>query len=112
MDCIFCKIVKGEINSKIVYEDEKSLAFEDINPQAPVHILIVPKKHIGTLREMKEKDKSLIGHLLRVASRIALERGLGEGYRIVINDGEKAGQSIFHLHFHILGGRVMGWPPG
>ena len=112
MDCIFCKIVKKEINSKIVYEDEKSLAFEDINPQAPVHILIVPKKHIGALREMKEKDKSLIGHLLRVASRIALEKGLGEGYRIVINDGEKAGQSIFHLHFHLLGGRVMGWPPG
>ncbi len=112
MACIFCKIIKKEINSKIVYEDDLSLAFEDINPQAPVHILIVPKKHISALRDVKEEDSYLIGHLLRVASKIALEKNLGEGYRIVINDGKEAGQSIFHLHFHILGGRILGWPPG
>ncbi|MEN3044964.1 MAG: histidine triad nucleotide-binding protein [Candidatus Hydrothermales bacterium] len=112
MECLFCKIINKEINSKIVYEDEKCLAFEDINPQAPTHILIVPKKHIGSLREMNVEDENLIGHILYVISKIALERKLENGFRVVVNDGKEAGQSIFHLHFHLLGGRILGWPPG
>ncbi|MEN3045528.1 MAG: histidine triad nucleotide-binding protein [Candidatus Hydrothermales bacterium] len=112
MECIFCKIVNKEIESKIVYEDENCLAFEDINPQAPTHILVVPKKHISSLREISAGDKNLIGHILYVISRIALEKKLERGYRVVVNDGKDAGQSIFHLHFHLLGGRILGWPPG
>jgi len=112
MNCIFCKIIKKEIKSKIVYEDDKCVAFEDINPQAPSHILVVPKKHISAVRDADEKEKELLGHLLIIASKIALEKGLEKGYRIVVNDGEEAGQSVFHIHFHLLGGRKMGWPPG
>ena len=112
MECIFCKIINKEIESKIVYEDDKCVAFEDINPQAPVHILVVPKKHISALREVDDRDRELLGHVLKVASKIALEKGLEKGYRIVVNDGKEAGQTVFHIHFHLLGGREMGWPPG
>ncbi len=112
MECIFCKIINKEVESKIVYEDEKCVAFEDINPQAPCHILVVPKRHIPALRDAEEDDKELLGHILKVASKIALERGLEKGYRIVLNDGGEAGQAVFHMHFHLLGGRIMKWPPG
>ena len=112
MECIFCKIINKEIESKIVYEDDKCVAFEDINPQAPVHILVVPRKHISALREVDDEDRELLGHVLKVASKIALEKGLEKGYRIVVNDGKEAGQTVFHIHFHLLGGREMGWPPG
>uniref|UniRef100_A0A7C4JS61 Histidine triad nucleotide-binding protein n=1 Tax=Thermodesulfobacterium geofontis TaxID=1295609 RepID=A0A7C4JS61_9BACT len=113
MSCIFCKIVNKEIASNIVYEDEKVVAFHDINPQAPYHILVVPKKHISTLLEVTEEDKELIGHIYLVINKIAKELGFDErGYRVVVNCKEEAGQTIFHLHFHVLAGRVMGWPPG
>jgi histidine triad (HIT) family protein len=113
MSCIFCKIVNKEIASNIVYEDEKVVAFHDINPQAPYHILVVPKKHISTLLEVTEEDKELIGHIYLVINKIAKDLGFDErGYRVVVNCKEEAGQTIFHLHFHILAGRTMGWPPG
>lgn len=113
MDCIFCKILKREIPSKIVYEDEQCLAFEDINPQAPVHILVIPKKHISTALDMKEADRELIGHLVLVASRIAEQKDIARsGYRLVLNTNRDAGQTVFHIHLHLLGGRVMSWPPG
>ncbi len=113
MDCIFCKILKKEIPSKTVYEDELCMAFEDINPQTPVHILVIPKKHISTALDMSEADRELIGHLVLVASRIAREKNIAEsGYRIVLNTNRDAGQTVFHIHLHLLGGRVMSWPPG
>ena len=113
MNCIFCKIVNKEIASNIVYEDEKVVAFHDINPQAPYHILVVPKKHISTLLEVTEEDKELIGHIYLVINKIAKDLGFDErGYRVVVNCKEEAGQTIFHLHFHVLAGRTMGWPPG
>jgi len=113
MSCIFCKIVNKEIASNIVYEDEKVVAFHDINPQAPYHILVVPKKHISTLLEVTEEDKELIGHIYLVINKIAKDLGFDErGYRVVVNCKEEAGQTIFHLHFHVLAGRTMGWPPG
>jgi histidine triad (HIT) family protein len=113
MDCIFCKIASKEISSNIVYEDDKVVAFHDINPQAPYHILVIPKKHIGTLLELTEEDKDLIGHIYLVINKIAKDQGFADrGYRVVVNCKEEAGQTVFHLHFHILAGRVMGWPPG
>ncbi len=113
MSCIFCKIVNKEISSNIVYEDDKVVAFHDINPQAPYHILVVPKKHIATLLELTEEDKDLIGHIYLVINKIAKEFGFEDrGYRVVVNCKEEAGQTVFHLHFHILAGRTMGWPPG
>jgi histidine triad (HIT) family protein len=112
MDCIFCKIINKEVKSKIIYEDEKCVVFEDINPQAPFHALIVPREHITALREMHPEHKELIGHILYVAKEIAMEKKLGEGFRVVVNDGAQAGQTVFHLHFHLLGGRTFGWPPG
>jgi len=113
MDCIFCKIVKKEIPADIVYEDEKVLAFNDINPQAPYHILIIPKKHISTLLDLTEEDKELIGHIYLVAKKLAEEKGFADrGYRVVVNCKEEAGQTVFHIHFHVLAGREMGWPPG
>ena len=113
MDCIFCKIVKKEIPSEIVYEDEEMLAFEDINPQAPVHILIIPKKHILMINDIEETDSKLIGDMVLTAKKIAVERGLAEkGYRLVFNNGKNAGQEVFHIHLHLLGGRKFGWPPG
>ena len=112
-DCIFCKIVRKEIPSEIVYEDEKVIAFKDINPQAPYHILVIPKEHYSTLLELKEKDKELIGHIFLVINKIAKDLGFAErGFRVVVNCKEEAGQTVFHIHFHILAGRSMGWPPG
>lgn len=111
-DCLFCKIIRGEISSKKIYEDEKSFAFEDINPQAPTHVLIVPKKHIVGLKEAAAEDAELIGYCQLVAAKIARQRNIEEGYRTVYNVGRGAGQSVFHLHLHLLGGRPLHWPPG
>lgn len=108
MDCIFCKIINREIPSKVVYEDEKIIAFEDINPQAPYHILLVPKKHLATLLEISEEDKELIGHLFLIANQIAKDKGIAKrGFRVIVNCNEEGGQKIFHLHFHLLGGRRL-----
>lgn len=110
-DCIFCMMAEGKIKCNKVREDEDFLSFRDINPQAPVHILIIPKKHIVKLHDTK--DASLLGELLNLASMIAQDEGIAEsGYRVVINSGRDAGQSVEHLHLHLLGGRVMKWPPG
>ena len=112
-DCIFCKIVNKEIPAKIILEDEQILAFEDINPQAPVHLLIIPKKHFSTLLEIENGDHALIGSIFGVANQLVRERKLDEsGFRIVANCGAEAGQSVFHIHYHLLGGRAMHWPPG
>lgn len=113
MSCIFCRIVNKEIPAKIVYEDEKVLAFHDINPQAPFHILVIPKKHISTLLELQEEDRELVGHLFLVINKIAEELNFASrGYRVVVNCKEEAGQTVFHVHFHVLAGRPMDWPPG
>ena len=112
-NCLFCRIVAGEIPAQVIYEDEDCLAFRDINPQAPLHALVIPRRHIESLSAAEESDAALLGHLLRVAARIAHEEGVaGSGYRTVINTGANAGQSVFHLHAHALGGRSLGWPPG
>ena len=112
MDCLFCKMVAGEIPTKKVYEDEKAFAFHDINPQAPTHVLIVPKKHIVGLKEATAEDAEIIGYCQLVAAKIARERDIENGYRTVYNVGPGAGQSVFHLHLHLLGGRTLKWPPG
>ena len=110
-DCLFCKMVAGEIKPNVVYEDDIIFAFRDINPQAPVHILIIPKTHIATLNDLQ--DPALAGHLLQTAANVAAQEGLAEqGYRTVVNCNKHAGQEVFHLHLHILGGRQMRWPPG
>ena len=112
-NCLFCRIIAGEIPSKKVYEDDLAFAFHDINPQAPTHVLIVPKKHIASLNEASSGDQALLGHLTLVSSRLADQLGVvAGGYRTVINTGAGAGQSVWHIHVHLLGGRVMGWPPG
>ncbi|MGL4485145.1 MAG: histidine triad nucleotide-binding protein [Anaerovoracaceae bacterium] len=110
MDCIFCKIVNKEISAKIVYEDEKILAFEDLDPQAPTHVLIIPKTHVASLDELN--DKELAGYIMTKIKDIAKELGLKNGYRTVINTGEDGMQTVFHLHIHLLGKRKMTWPPG
>jgi len=113
LDCLFCRLIKGKVESKTVYEDDEIFAFEDINPQAPVHILIIPKKHISGLTQLTEEDKELVGKIHLVAKKIAEERSLSQrGFRIVINSGSDAGEMVRHLHFHLLGGRKLGWPPG
>jgi histidine triad (HIT) family protein len=112
MDCLFCKIVAGQIPAKKVYEDEKVFAFEDIDPKAPTHVLIVPKRHIAGLKEASEDDAEAIGQMNLAAAHIAHQRGLDDGYRTVLNVGPGAGQSVFHLHLHLLGGRKLAWPPG
>ncbi len=112
-DTIFSKIIRREIPASIVYEDELILAFRDISPQAPIHIIIVPKTAIATLNELREEDTALMGHLVVAASRIAAKEGLAsDGYRLVMNCNEHGGQSVFHIHCHLLGGRQLGWPPG
>ena len=111
-DCLFCKIIAGAIPSKKLYEDDKAFAFEDINPQAPTHALIVPKKHIAGLKEATEEDAELLGYCQLVAAKIARERKIEIGYRTVYNVGPGAGQTVFHLHLHLLGGRALHWPPG
>jgi histidine triad (HIT) family protein len=114
MDCIFCKIAAGEIPAKKLYEDDRALAFADIDPKAPVHTLIIPKQHIGSLAEVgaSEEEKALVGHLLGVANQLARQQNLANGYRIVVNIGPEGGQTVEHLHLHLLGGRQMHWPPG
>ncbi len=112
MGCIFCKIASHEINSKIVYETEEVIAFRDTNPQSPEHVLIVPKKHIESLETVGEDERALLGGILIAAREIAAKLGLKNGYRVVANCGEDAGQAVYHLHFHLLGGRHLGWPPG
>ncbi len=113
MSCIFCDIREKKIPAEIVYEDEDILAFRDANPRAPVHILIIPKKHILNLSEIDEEDRELIGRICRVAARIARQESIARsGFRLVVNSGPDAGQAVDHLHFHLLGGRSMSWPPG
>jgi histidine triad (HIT) family protein len=113
MSCLFCKIIDKEIPSNTVYEDEHVLAFEDLTPQAPIHILIVPKKHISTSLDIQEEDNELIGRMFRAANVIAKEKGIAErGFRTVMNCNREAGQTVFHIHLHLLGGRGMSWPPG
>lgn len=112
-DCLFCKFVNGDIKPDTVYEDDEVLAFRDINPQAPTHILVIPKQHIATLNDLDEQHAALIGKLYLTAQKIAREEGIDEaGYRTVVNCNEQAGQSVFHIHLHLLGGRDMRWPPG
>jgi histidine triad (HIT) family protein len=111
--CLFCKIIAGEIPGSFVHQDERCVVIRDINPQAPTHVLVVPREHIESLDDAAQKDEALLGHLLRVAARVANDEGHGEsGYRSVVNNGAGAGQSVFHLHVHVLGGRPMSWPPG
>lgn len=111
--CIFCEIISGSIPAKLIFEDERAIAFRDISPQAPTHALVIPRAHIASLAEAGEEDESLLGHLLRVAARVAREEGHAEGgYRTVINTGPGAGQSVFHIHVHVLAGRALTWPPG
>ena len=112
-ECLFCRIGSGQIPAKVVLQDDEILAFEDVNPQAPVHVLVIPKRHIEGLNEATAGDKALLGHLLEVAAQVAKKKGIAEtGYRVVTNMGRQAGQSVFHLHLHVLGGRQMIWPPG
>jgi histidine triad (HIT) family protein len=109
---IFGKIIKREVPADIVYEDDFCLAFRDINPQAPVHLLLIPKKEIARLADAKQDDQDLLGHLLLAANKVARQLGVQDAYRVVVNNGASAGQSVFHLHLHILAGRPMRWPPG
>jgi histidine triad (HIT) family protein len=112
-ECLFCKIIKGEIPCKKVYEDEYIFSFEDINPEAPKHVLVVPKVHISSINEITEQQKDLIGHIFISISKIAKELNISEsGFRVVSNCGEDGGQTVNHLHFHLLGGRTLNWPPG
>jgi len=112
-DCIFCRIAAGEIPAAKVFEDERAVAFRDINPQAPTHALVIPRAHIASLNEAAEADEALLGHLLVVAARVAREAGHAEaGFRTVVNTNADAGQTVFHLHVHVLGGRRLTWPPG
>jgi histidine triad (HIT) family protein len=112
-DNIFLKIARGEVSADIVYEDERCVAFRDINPQAPVHILVIPRTPMESLNDASQSDEAVLGHLLRVASKVANKVGIAEsGYRTVINTGPNAGQSVFQLHLHLLGGRPLAWPPG
>ena len=112
-ECVFCKIANKEIG-KLVYEDEEVAAFDDLNPQAPVHVLVIPKKHIARLSDVSDEGEAcLMGRILMAANKIAAERGISDGgYRVVVNCNEGAGQSVWHVHFHLLGGRRLGWPPG
>jgi histidine triad (HIT) family protein len=113
MACLFCKIVAGEIPARRVYEDDELIAFEDINPQAPVHVLVIPRRHIPTVNDLQPGDEALVGAMVRRAAAIARERGVDSGgYRTVLNCNSDAGQTVFHIHLHLLGGRPMTWPPG
>ena len=112
-DCIFCGIASGAVASPIVHQDDEVVAFRDINPQAPTHVLVIPRKHITSVETLGTGDDALVGQMLRVCAKIAHDEGLsGRGFRVVANSGREAGQSVDHLHFHLLGGRPMGWPPG
>jgi histidine triad (HIT) family protein len=111
-DCLFCKIIAGTIPSKKVYEDDKVFAFEDINPGAPTHVLIIPKRHLAGLDKATAEDAELLGYMQLIAAQIGRDRGIEDGYRTVLNVGPRSGQSVFHIHLHILGGRDLKWPPG
>lgn len=111
-DCLFCRIVRGEITSKKVFEDEQTFAFEDINPQGPTHVLVVPKRHIPGLKEATGDDAEILGRCHLIAAQIARQRSIEDGYRTVLNVGPRSGQSVFHLHVHLIGGRTLQWPPG
>ena len=112
-DCIFCKIIKKQIPCEIIYEDDKVIGFKDISPQAPVHVVIIPKEHVDDLNALSEEQAEVVGHIFIVAKKIAKELSVSEsGYRVVTNCGEAAGQSVKHIHFHLLGGRMLQWPPG
>jgi len=111
-ETIFSKIINREIPADIVYEDELSFAFRDINPQAPVHILIIPKKPLSTLNDAEASDQELLGHLMLVASKVAAMEGVADAFRLILNNGEGAGQEVFHMHFHLMAGRPFTWPPG
>ncbi len=112
-DCLFCKMVKGEIKPDVVHEDEHVLAFRDINPQGPVHILVIPKEHIPTINHLEDEHAELIGRIFLAAKKIAAEEGIAEdGYRLVFNCNKHGGQEVYHIHLHIIGGRQMTWPPG
>jgi histidine triad (HIT) family protein len=112
-ECLFCQIVNREIPASIVYEDDRVLAFNDINPQAPTHVLVVPKRHVASLNELSADDDEMVGELVRRAAAIATERGIAAGgFRTVFNTNREAGQTVFHIHLHLLGGRPMHWPPG
>ncbi len=110
-DTIFARIINKDIPADIIYEDDQCVAFRDVNPQAPVHVLVIPKKPIARIADMEDGDKELVGHLFRVAGQVATQENL-EDFRLVVNNGEGAGQSVFHLHIHVMGGRAMAWPPG
>lgn len=112
MDCVFCKIAAGEIPCKKAFEDDRILAFYDLEPQAPVHILLIPKQHISSVTELTPENSTIVAHIYEVAARLAAEHHLDSGFRIVCNAGPDGGQSVPHLHFHLLGGRSMKWPPG
>ncbi len=113
MNCLFCKIIEGEIAAKLQYQDDKVIAFEDIHPQAPVHTLIIPRLHIATLNDLSAETSLLVGHMTQTAAVLAKQFGIDEsGYRVVMNCNSGAGQSVFHIHMHLLGGRIMTWPPG
>jgi histidine triad (HIT) family protein len=112
-DCLFCKLVAGQIPAKLVHQDDDTVAFEDINPQAPTHLLVIPKKHIPTLNDLSPADDAIAGKLLRVSAKLAADRGIAQdGWRAVVNTNRGAGQTVFHVHVHLLGGRAMTWPPG
>lgn len=112
MDCLFCKIVNGEIPSQKLYEDDRVLAFHDINPQAPFHVLIIPKEHIASAAEITTENSGIVSYIFEIAAKLAKENGLENGFRIVNNCGTDGAQTVKHLHFHMLGGRLLGWPPG
>ena len=112
-DCLFCGIVEGRVKGDVVYRDESVVAFRDIRPQAPVHILIVPRKHVATILDLEANDQAVVGQIFLVIAKLAREQGIAEsGFRVVVNSGVDAGQTVFHLHFHLLGGRHFSWPPG
>lgn len=110
--CLFCKIVNREVPADVVYEDDELMAFRDIKPQAPVHVLVIPKRHIGSVAEISESDRDLMGCMMVAIARLASDLGVSDGFRVVVNAGENAGQSVRHVHMHLLGGRVFSWPPG
>ena len=112
-DCLFCKIVSGDIPAEKVFENDHVIGFQDLNPQAPTHVLIIPKKHVSTINDLQDEDRALVGEMFMAARQIAADQGLAEkGYRTVMNCNEEAGQTVFHIHLHLLGGRRMQWPPG
>ena len=112
MTCLFCRIIEGTMPSGTVYQDDHCFAFHDINPQAPVHVLVIPRKHIASLADADKADEGLLGHLLWAAAEVARLKGLANGFRVVISTGRDGGQTVDHLHLHVLGGRAMHWPPG